>query len=187
MIQNNCYFFLNMRIFLLFGSFDQVSVLESAYAIQTNTPLQKFSRQQVLDCSYFKYKINGVIGNKGCKKGHDFHTFNYLKQYGAELATDYPSLGEVSNCKYQKNKVVANLSKIFTISSNPLLNLKALVSMLNKQPVLAYMYAPADFIHYKSGKKIIRKLTTKNLFNDYFKAYMSRLNVQQIYLVLWLI
>ena len=94
---------LNFKIFLYFNIFFiitlKIAALEGAYAIKYNlkNAPKSFSAQQLLDCSYYKYSVNGVIGNLGCNGGFDYHTLYYAKMNGIMLASDYPYVGYVKS------------------------------------------------------------------------------------------
>ena len=70
--------------------------MEGAHFIKTGS-LKKLSEQNLNDCSK-SYR------NRGCRGGLETWAFNYAKDYGLELGSDYPYVGKDDDCKWQENK-----------------------------------------------------------------------------------
>lgn len=147
---------LNFKIFLYFNIFFiitlKIAALEGAYAIKYNlkNAPKSFSAQQLLDCSYYKYSVNGVIGNLGCNGGFDYHTLYYAKMNGIMLASDYPYVGYLKSCKYDASKVVTKSTGVYTASYS-IGDVNAMKAVVSRQPLMVYMFVSSDFYSYKSG------------------------------------
>jgi C1A family cysteine protease len=83
-------------------AFSSTGALEAAWFTKTGT-LQSFSEQQLNDCS-------NSFGNEGCNGGLQEYAFDYYKKRGAELESTYPYKGRDMHCKYDKSKVVAEIT-----------------------------------------------------------------------------
>lgn len=134
-------------------AFSTAAALESAYAIKYNlkNAVKSFSAQQLLDCSYYKYIINGVIGNLGCRGGYDYLTLYYAYQYGIQQASSYNAYsGSVRSCSYSSSKVVTRVTGIYT-ASLAIGDYAAMKNIVLKQPLMVYMYVTSDLYSYVSG------------------------------------
>ena len=114
-----------------------------------------------MDCSYYKYRISGVVGNFGCNGGYDLHTLYYVQQNGIQPASTYPYVGYLQSCKYSSANVVARGLGIFT-ASFAVGDVNAMKAVVSKQPLMVYMFVTNDFYSYSKGRinfvKIIVKL-----------------------------
>ena len=122
-------------------SFSTVASLEGASFLKSGK-LVNFSEQQIVDCSF-------VHGNKGCVGGLITYALAYARDYGVELAHDYPYKAVDGPCKYNANKVVFHNYDYRNVPRNNLNQLKAAVAM---QPVSVGIQGNEDaFRFYKSG------------------------------------
>ena len=106
-----------------------------------------------MDCSYKKYVLNGAFGNLGCDGGYYYHTLNYVKENGIQLASTYPYAGYLQSCKYSSSKVVTKVRGIYT-ASYAVGDVNAMKAIVSKQPLMVYMYVTDDFYSYGKGRII---------------------------------
>ncbi|KAM3728864.1 Cathepsin L-like [Dirofilaria immitis] len=76
-------------------AFATTAALEAFYKMKTNGRLFDLSPQNVVDCT-LRY------GNNGCKSGFMGNVFEYAMQYGIAAENDYPYVGDVQRCRWNK-------------------------------------------------------------------------------------
>ncbi len=83
----------------IFFSWHKSSAVESAFAIKNNIQfnLNQFSKEQLLDCTYYGNKDNYGLSytNQGCLGGSIYSTLNYIYNNGLHLEADYPYIADV--------------------------------------------------------------------------------------------
>jgi len=124
-------------------AFSAVGALEGAFFNKRST-LQKFSEQQLVDCS-------GSQGNDGCNGGLMDNAFKwYIKNQGACSEADYPYHARDQTCATSCTSVSA--SGIGGFTDIPSGNENALVTAVtNYGPVSVAVGANENWQHYKSG------------------------------------
>ena len=125
-------------------AFASTTVVEANYAIANSGKLNKFSEQQLVDCSDIK-------GNDGCNAGTSEFSYEYLKEYKFWLGSDYAYTGtkgrcQASNCNSKALSTVARYDKIQMFS------IAAMKEAVNKGPVSAVVESNNNaFIRYSGG------------------------------------
>ena len=147
-------FYVDFSFFIYFNQFLwflKIAVIESAYAIKRGkTPIQ-LSQQQIVDCSYHKYKNkDGTTGNNGCQGGYGYDSLYYAQQYPIELASRYPYVQKLQSCKYSASLGVVHVTGIYSASTT-IGNYNAMRNVVWTQPLMVYIYVTSDFYSYKSG------------------------------------
>lgn len=84
----------------------------------------------------------------GCNGGLPIYAYEYVKEHGQMLASDYPYTGRDSTCKYDKNKVKVAVSKYNKVQSSSPDQLKA---ALNQGPVSLVVDGSGIFRFYAGG------------------------------------
>jgi len=135
-------------------AFSAVGALEGAFQIKHGA-LQKFSEQQLVDCSSGE-------GNKGCQGGLMDNAFNwYIKSSGACTETSYPYHAKDGTCETTCSPVGSSIVKSFT----DLADEKALGAAIGSAgPVSVAVGANEKWQHYTGG-----------IFNDGF-CFLTQLN-----------
>ncbi|MCP9262862.1 Cathepsin L, partial [Dirofilaria immitis] len=124
-------------------AFATTAALEAFYKIKTNGRLFDLSPQNVLDCTV-------QYGNNGCKGGIMNIVFEYAMQYGIATEKDYPYVGDVQRCRWNKQiGIVKDNGYVYIEPGNE----KALQhAVANYGPVaVAISASKRDFRFYKSG------------------------------------
>ena len=120
-------------------SFSTTGSVEGAYFLATGK-LASFSEQQLVDCST-KY------GNQGCNGGLMDNSFNYIKDSGICLESDYPYISVDGTCK--KCTIVTKIDSFVDVTPNSETALQQAVSL---QPVSVAIEADQfAFQFYSSG------------------------------------
>ena len=104
-----------------------------------------------MDCSYKKYVLNGAFGNLGCDGGYYYHTLNYVKENGIQLASTYPYVGDLQSCQYSSSNVVTKITGMST-ASNIIGDFNAMKKIVSKQPLMVYIFVADDFYYYSKGR-----------------------------------
>ncbi|CAF4277057.1 unnamed protein product, partial [Rotaria sordida] len=128
-------------------AFASVAVLESVYAIKTNSKnVTEFSPQQIVDCSN--------NGNSGCYGGLFQPTIEYFKEKGGKIATDasYPYVGRTDESCRKDGINEIDLGQIEYIDI-PVGDEKQMAEVLiNNGPIFIGLDADSElFMFYKSG------------------------------------
>ncbi|KRX00926.1 hypothetical protein PPERSA_09532 [Pseudocohnilembus persalinus] len=124
-------------------TFAAAQALESAYALQTDKGLLKFSEQQLTSCSQ-------AYGNNGCGGGFGNSTFSYVIDHGITLLSKYPYVsgknGEVAACKVENGEYyISSYTQI--VGAGHCLNIQ---EAAQNQPLYARVIA-SDWKLYDSG------------------------------------
>jgi KDEL-tailed cysteine endopeptidase len=93
-------------------AFAAASMMESLYAIKHNQPVQKFSRQQLIDC------VESTVGRAGgCDGGHFIFATEYMKRAPMVLSADYEYKSEKGTCQIpsQPSILITNPIKDFMV------------------------------------------------------------------------
>jgi len=125
-------------------SFSATGALEGAWFKKTGK-LVSFSEQQIVDCSY------GWFGNHGCMGGWYQWAWQYLKKNGgAEEETAYPYYAVKGACKFNKEKIVAEVKGYHDLAKGDENQLKEALSTIGPVSV-AIDASQASFRTYKTG------------------------------------
>jgi C1A family cysteine protease len=121
-------------------AFSTIGSLESAYAIKNNE-LKHFSEMELVDCS-------GSYGNQGCNGGLMANAFEYVKEHGVGLSSDYPYRPIQGKCHADSTKERITISEYKPISP---VDVDGLISALEVNPVSVAIEVRRDFQLYHSG------------------------------------
>ena len=120
-------------------AFSSVEAVESKYVMDTGN-LVALSKQQIVDCSE-------SYGNEGCQGGLMDNVFNYIKDNGICLESDYGYKGVSGSCK--KCTSVTKVESYVDVSAN---NEQALQKAVSLQPISVAIEADqTSFQFYSSG------------------------------------
>ncbi|CAH1995811.1 unnamed protein product [Acanthoscelides obtectus] len=110
--QENCYNIISDRILksLHLPSYLQTGCLEGQLIIKRNKKVS-LSEQNLMDCS-------GSYGNDGCDGGLMTSAFQYVHDNGINSEADYPYKGRKGSCKFNRNKSVTKVGKIYAVKKN---------------------------------------------------------------------
>ena len=119
-------------------AFGAISGLEAHNILKKNNH-STFSEQEILDCSNV---------NKACSGGQPFMVFDYIKQHGIHLDSDYPYKARKQNCKRNnRQKKFFNLKGyIFTKEG-----IKNLLIAASNGPIIVVSYASDHLKYYYNG------------------------------------
>ena len=125
-------------------SFASISAIEGLSKITTGV-LYDLSAQQIVDCSK-------PFGNDGCDGGTADQTFNYVKNNGLCMESDYPAyVGKVFPCSASTCRSVINISGCASLRTGDLKTTELMLEyMVNLQPVTVGVDATCLF-SYVSG------------------------------------
>jgi len=122
-------------------AFSTIGSVESVWAIKTGK-LLTFAEQQLVDCA-------GGFKNMGCRGGLPSQAFQYIMWAGGiQDSASYPYTGRDGSCKFNKAKVVAQLTDEVNITEKAE---NDLVNAITGRPVSVAYQVSSDFRSYKSG------------------------------------
>jgi len=122
-------------------AFSTIGSVESVWAIKTGK-LLTFAEQQLVDCA-------GGFKNMGCLGGLPSQAFQYIMWAGGiQDSASYPYTGRDGSCKFNKAKVVAQLTDEVNITEKAE---NDLVNAITGRPVSVAYQVSSDFRSYKSG------------------------------------
>ena len=122
--------------------------MEGAHFLATGK-LLKLSEQQFVDCD---------PQSEGCNGGLEIWAFEYAKNNGLELETDYPYTARTQKCKASATKELVEATSYSHVPDKSVTQLKAAIAV---QPTCVSVAADTDFQFYSSGI-----LNTKNCGTD---------------------
>lgn len=119
-------------------AFSTTGSVEGAYALR-NGSVKSFSEQQLVDCS-------GSYGNNGCNGGLMDYGFQYAKDHGLELESDYGYTARDGSCKFDSSSVAFTIGGYTDVGQSD----SQLAAAVAQQPVSVAIDAnPIQF--YTSG------------------------------------
>lgn len=119
-------------------AFSAVAALEGAWQIHKGT-LVSLSEQQLVDCSK-KY------GNYGCNGGLMDYAFEYIKDNGIALESEYPYRGYNERCHYSKHPAASDAGFVDIAKEDP-----AALQDAAAQTVVSVAIAADSIQGYKGG------------------------------------
>jgi len=137
-------------------AFSAVQSIQAAYAIKTNK-LEKFSKQQLVDCDE---------KSDGCNGGFPHYAMEYIKKNGILKEKDYPYKENMTekykkNCILKKiisdgennhnNKEVLKIKDFEFCDNEECRNDQDLFNMLERGPLSAVVDASEEFMLYENG------------------------------------
>jgi len=104
-------------------TFSTIAAVESALAIKSGK-LQKFSEQEVVDCSHGCVLEEGQqVCNQGCNGGWMWSALtDIISWVGEELETDYPYTAETGTCKRTSHTAYSPITNYTCLSGPKLAN-----------------------------------------------------------------
>jgi len=104
-------------------TFSTIAAIESALAIKTGK-LQKFSEQEIVDCSHGCVKEEGQqVCNQGCNGGWMWSALTDIISWkGEELESDYPYTATTDTCKRTSHTAYSPISNYTCLSGPKLAN-----------------------------------------------------------------
>lgn len=134
-------------------AFSAVGAMEGAWAIKSGN-LLSLSEQQLVDCA------GGQYGNMGCDGGDMGAAFDYAKDNGMELESDYPYTALDGTCAWKKSLVQATPTGKVQVAQN---NANALKAAIAVGPVSVAIEADTFVFQFYSGGILNSKACGTNL------------------------
>jgi len=134
-------------------AFSAVGAMEGRNKIK-NGLLVKLSEQQLVDCA------GGVYGNEGCNGGEMNTAFDYARDHGMELESDYPYVAYDQTCAYSIGKVAVTPTGGDAVTANNALALKTAIA---DGPVSVAIEADTFVFQFYSGGILNSKACGTNL------------------------
>ena len=133
-------------------SFATTGSIEGAYFIK-NGKLLNLSEQQLVDCS-------GPFGNYGCNGGLYDYAYNYVKQYGLCLESQYPYKAKTNRCRRIKCNIATKISSFVDVAQN---DENALLVAVSMTPVAIAIEADESVFQFYSNGVMDSLSCGKNL------------------------
>ena len=117
------------------------SVVESAVAISTRSPVTPLSAQELLDCD--------VAWNAGCLGGNPIQSYAWVKKHGLAPAQVYPYRGEEQACEARRQEAVSAITGYRVL---PACDEAGLLEAVARQPVAVGIAGQhPSFLFYAGG------------------------------------
>jgi C1A family cysteine protease len=129
-------------------AFAASGMIESAYAIKNKIPVEKVSKQELINCVNDKIKAEA-----GCGGGHSFFALEYARLYRLKSDQELPYLNTQKTCALPKSSNSNYTSpQIESFNIYPEVTPEQMYKLLLKGPVAITIDAsPKEFVFYSSG------------------------------------